>query len=173
MTPNHVHVSGIALKRSLADLAQVIFVIILLTFLFATLAYFIEEDGGRSEEKRTFASVFDALYWGSAGHLFTLWHLPWDICHSVYSMICKLVLNVWHLTPLPLNPCPAPQAHAHGTLNPWPLKPWHLRNNHDLDGRVRRHRSSDHRREVRGGSARSNGATAHRYTHASYNEQVR
>ena len=75
---------GVALKRSLADLAQVMVLIFLVTFIFATLAYYIEEDnsetedhtdsveGGRSgcnaspgRKKNTFASVFDAIYWGT------------------------------------------------------------------------------------------------------------
>ncbi|KAL5265625.1 hypothetical protein ACHWQZ_G006369 [Mnemiopsis leidyi] len=54
---------GIALKRSLPDLAQVLFMIVLLTYMFACLAYFLEVED--EQGKHTFASVFDALYWGT------------------------------------------------------------------------------------------------------------
>ena len=69
---------GVALKRSLADMAQVMVLIFLVTFIFATLAYYIEEDGTPEEAEKgdcncttearhfnTFASVFDAIYWGT------------------------------------------------------------------------------------------------------------
>ena len=47
----------------MADLAQVIWLIILITFIFATVAYFLEEDVD------TFDSIFDALYWGEINRL--------------------------------------------------------------------------------------------------------
>ena len=58
---------GVALKRSLADLAQVMVLIFLVTFIFATLAYYIEEDNADEDKEhfRTFSSVFDAIYWGT------------------------------------------------------------------------------------------------------------
>ena len=58
---------GVALKRSLADLAQVLILIFLVTFVFATLAYYIEEDrmNAGPQSYTTFASVFDAIYWGT------------------------------------------------------------------------------------------------------------
>ncbi|XP_063675932.1 potassium voltage-gated channel subfamily A member 6-like [Bolinopsis microptera] len=54
---------GIALKRSFADLAQVLLMIVLLTYMFACLAYFLETD--ETDGPQTFKSVFDALYWGT------------------------------------------------------------------------------------------------------------
>lgn len=58
---------GVALKRSLADLAQVMVLIFLVTFIFATLAYYMEEDSSNTDPENftTFASVFDAIYWGT------------------------------------------------------------------------------------------------------------
>ena len=37
--------------------------IFLVTFIFATLAYYIEED--KDVDDKTFTSVFDAIYWGT------------------------------------------------------------------------------------------------------------
>ena len=62
--------TGIALKRSFADLAQVLLMIVLLTYMFACLAYFLETD--ETDGPQTFKSVFDALYWGTVNYQYII-----------------------------------------------------------------------------------------------------